>query len=192
MDGGDYASIIAAIIALISTLAVARSSGKANRLAKELESKALVDAKEIEANASKESVRSQAETDAYERARAFDTETITRQAAKIDALEATLAERESELGQVRTENGLVHADNRMINGENRDLQQELASCHRVIENLRNYIRHNPDALGGEVPAELEEAPPPTPKPEVDIHVRRVIEEVVDEGYTEPGNSYPRD
>jgi len=190
MDGGDYASILAAIVAALSAWAVARSSGRANRLTKELEAKAMVEAKELETNTTRESIRSQAETDAYERARAFDTETIARQDRKIDSLEQAIADRESELGQVRTDNGLLHADIRMVTGENRDLQTELASAHRVIENLRNYIRHNPDALKGVVPHDLDAVPPPSPRPKVDPELRQAIDKVVDDGYAEPGDNVP--
>lgn len=187
MDGGDYASFAAAIVAAFSAWAVARSSANGNRLAKELETRAAIEAKEIESAAAKESTRSQAETDAYARARAFDTETIERQNRKIESLEAALGERESELGQVRTDNNLLHADVRLVSQENRDLQTELASAHRVIDNLRNYIRYTP--LDIELPTELESGPERTVR--VDPKVQKVIAEVIDD-YDEPGTNYTSD
>lgn len=179
LDGGNIASILAAIVAALSAWAVSRSASRGAQRTKE-----------IEASTTRETARSTAESEAYERARAFDTETITRQERKIDSLEDALGQRESELGQVRTDNGLLHADVRMVSQENRDLQAELASCHRVIENLRSYIRNNPDVAGGGVPADLEAVPPPSPRPPVDHDIRRAIDEVVEDGYTEPGDSFP--
>lgn len=184
MDGGDYASIVAAIVAAFSAWAVARSSSRANKQAKELETKALVDTKELENDANRETLRQQAETAAYERARAFDTETITRQATQITELKMAIGERESELGQVRTDNQMLHNDVRMTSQENRDLHAELSEAHRVIENLRSYIRHNPlIPKEVDVPEELDRPleMPPTTNPEL----RRVID-----NYVEPGDSYP--
>jgi hypothetical protein len=179
MDGGNIASILAAVVAALSAWAVSRSASKGAQKAQE-----------IEAQTARESARSSAESEAYERARAFDTETIARQGTQIQELQRALGERESELGQVRTDNGLLHADIRLVSTENRELQAEIAECHRVIENLRSYIRHNP--LGGNLPPELE-AGPETPAREIDPMVReRVIEAIGEdpEDYTETGDSYP--
>lgn len=179
MDGGNIASILAAIVAALSAWAVSRSATKgANK------------AKEIEAQTTRESARSNAESEAYERARAFDTETIARQATQIQELQRALGERESELGQVRTDNGLLHADIRLVSTDNRELQAELNSCHRVIENLRSYIQHNPDG-GGDLPLEIEA--PLTTRSEVDPIVRDKVIEAIGEDlddYVEPGDSYP--
>lgn len=119
MDGGDYASIIAGIIAALSAWAVSRSAGKANRLAKELESQAAVEAERIRTEGSKENTRSQAETEAYERARSFDVSTIERQTAEIL--------------QVRADNVHLNADVKRVNRENQELFAER-------EALRNEIR----------------------------------------------------
>lgn len=119
MDGGDYASIIAGIIAALSAWAVSRSAGKANKLAKELETQAQVEAERIKAEGTKETTRSQAETEAYERARAFDIATIERQTAEIL--------------QVRADNVHLNADVKRVNRENQELFAER-------EALRNEIR----------------------------------------------------
>lgn len=175
MDGGNIASILAALVAALSAWAVSRSATRGAQKAKE-----------IEAQTARESARSSAESEAYERARAFDTETITRQERKIESLEKALADRESELGQVRTDNGLLHADVRMNSQEVRDLHAELTEAHRIIENLRAYIRHN--EVGGGIPAELERGPE---QPAViDTVVRDRVIEAVEDGYTEPDNNYP--
>jgi hypothetical protein len=119
MDGGDYASIIAGIIAALSAWAVSRSAGKANRLAKELEAQAQVEAERVRLEGTKETTRSQAETEAYERARAFDIATIERQTAEIL--------------QVRADNVHLNADVKRVNRENQELFNER-------EALRNEIR----------------------------------------------------
>lgn len=119
MDGGDYASIIAGIIAALSAWAVSRSAGKANKLAKELESQAQVESERVKAEGAKETTRSQAETEAYERARAFDIATIERQTAEIL--------------QVRADNVHLNADVKRVNRENQELFAER-------EALRNEIR----------------------------------------------------
>lgn len=119
MDGGDYASIIAGIIAALSAWAVSRSAGKANRLAKELEAQAQVEAERVRLEGTKETTRSQAETEAYERARAFDIATIERQTAEIL--------------QVRADNVHLNADVKRVNRENQELFTER-------EALRNEIR----------------------------------------------------
>lgn len=177
MDGGNIASILAALVAALSAWAVSRSATKGAEKTKE-----------IEAQTTRETARTTAESEAYERARAFDTETIARQERKIDSLEEALGQRESELGQVRTDNGLLHADVRMVTQENRELQTELSSAHRVIDNLRSYIRHNPMG-GGNLPPELEEAPERR-QPRVDPVIRDTIAEVVGDDFGEPGDSYP--
>lgn len=119
MDGGDYASIIAGIIAALSAWAVSRSAGKANKLAKELESQAQVEAERVKAEGAKETTRSQAETEAYERARSFDIATIERQTAEIL--------------QVRADNVHLNADVKRVNRENQELFAER-------EALRNEVR----------------------------------------------------
>jgi hypothetical protein len=119
MDGGDYASIIAGIIAALSAWAVSRSAGKANRLAKELEAQASVESERIRKEAATETTRSQAETEAYERARSFDIATIERQTAEIL--------------QVRADNVHLNADVKRVNRENQELFAER-------EALRNEIR----------------------------------------------------
>lgn len=165
MDGGDYASVFAAIVAAFSAWAVARSSSRANKQAKELETKALIESKELESSTAKESLRQQAETDAYERARAFDIATIQRQ--------------EAELLRVRADNSHLHIDNRRLN-------EELHDSYAERDALRNEIRNMHDERGVEREecrrmkmrlAELEGRPAPS-------------EEELNEGYSEPGLSYP--
>lgn len=165
MDGGDYASIAAAIVAALSAWAVARSSSRANKQAKELETRALIETKELESSTTRETLRQQAETDAYERARSFDIATIQRQ--------------EAELLRVRGENAHLHIDNRRTN-------EELQDSYAERDALRNEIRVMHDERAQERAecrrmklrlAELEGRPAPT---EVELN----------EGYSEPGHSYP--
>lgn len=167
MGGGDYATIVAAIVAAFSAWAVARSAANGNRLAKELETRAQVQAKEIESETEKESNRSAAETAAYERARAFDVATIERQ--------------EAELLRLRADNAHLHIDNRRLNGDLQDvsadrdaLRNEIRVMHDERANERDECRKLKIKL-----ASLEGRPRPS-------------DEELNDGYAEPGDSYPSD
>lgn len=167
MDGGDYAAIVAALVAAFSAWAVARSSANGNRIAKELEARSTVEAKEIEAKSNTESTRSAAETAAYERARAFDIATIERQ--------------EAELLRLRADNAHLHIDNRRINGDFQDIQAErdaLRNEIRVMHDERAEERDECRKLKIRLAA-LEGRPAPT-------------EEDLNYGYSEPGDSFPSD
>lgn len=89
MNGGNWATIIVGLI----TLAGAVFSGiSANR-------------------ASKYNTRTQAETEAYERARKMDTETIERQEKALEKLRKEVEE--------------LKEDNEMLHGENKELRQRI-------------------------------------------------------------------
>lgn len=165
MDGGDYASTFAAIVAALSAWAVARSSSRASKQAKELETKALVETKELESSTTRETLRQQAETDAYERARAFDIATMQRQ--------------EAELLRLRSDNSHLHIDNRRLNDELQDTYSErdaLRSEIRIMHDERAEERAECRRMKLRL-AVLEGRPAPS-------------EAELNEGYAEPGSSYP--
>jgi hypothetical protein len=143
MDGGDYASIIAGIIAALSAWAVSRSAGKANRLAKELETQAAVEAERIRKEGAVETTRSQAETEAYERARAFDIATIERQTAEILQVRADNVHLNADVKRVNRENQELFAEREALRNEIRamheDRVKEREDCHRVRMRLVQAI-----------------------------------------------------
>jgi uncharacterized protein involved in exopolysaccharide biosynthesis len=86
LDGGDWATIIVAVVALVTALLSQRSSSKASKF----------------------TARSQAEEDAYVRARAFDKETIAElksekaeHLAEIEDLTKKLKERDEQIEILR-------------------------------------------------------------------------------------------
>jgi predicted RNase H-like nuclease (RuvC/YqgF family) len=93
----DWATIIVAGVALVSAIFSGRSAS----------------------NASKYSTRTQAETEAYNRARAIDTATIERQ--------------EKELVKLRKKVEELDEDNEMLHGENEDLRRRV----RILEETRS-------------------------------------------------------
>jgi TolA-binding protein len=91
VDGGNWAAIIVAVLALLSAGYTARQASKASTT----------------------SVRTQAETEAYERARKMDTETIGKQEKKIEKLEVRVQ-------QLEEKNETLEEDNdRLRNRVNR-------------------------------------------------------------------------
>lgn len=100
MDGGNWAAIIVAVLALLSAGYTARQASKASTT----------------------SVRTQAETEAYERARKMDTETIGKQEKKIEKLEA------------RVEH--LEAQNKMLDDDNDRLRNRITRLERLEERLK--------------------------------------------------------
>ncbi len=187
MDGGDYASIVAAIVAAFSAWAVARSSSKANRLSKELETKALVESKELETAATKESIRSQAETDAYERARAFDIATIERQTAEILQVRADNVHLNSDVKRVNRENQELFNEREALRNEIRAMHderfREREDCQKVRQQLARAVAEGRLDLEGAVDIDTHSRT----KPPIEFH-----QGDRDVDYSEPGDSYPTD
>lgn len=187
MDGGDYASILAAIVAALSAWAVARSSSRANQLSKELETKALVEAKELETNASKESIRSQAETDAYERARAFDIATIERQTAEILQVRADNIHLNNDVKRVNRENQELFHEREALRNEirsvNEDRLREREECRQARLRLVRAVADGRMDLDRVI--------------EIDTHANDPVRvspssSIPNDDYSEPGDSYPSD
>lgn len=98
MDGGNWAAIIVATLALLSAAYTARQASKASTT----------------------SVRTQAETEAYNRARKMDTETIEKQEKKIERLEARVEHLEEQNDMLEQDNDrLRNRINRLENLEKR-------------------------------------------------------------------------
>lgn len=107
MDGGNWAAIIVAVVALLSGIYTARAASKA----------------------STSSTKIQAETEAYERARKMDTETISKQEKKIEKLEGRVQ-------QLEEKNETLEEDNdRLRNRVNRleRLEKRLAELGYSVE-----------------------------------------------------------
>ena len=113
MDGSTVtalASIVVAGIAASSAYASQRSAARATTV-----------------NTDK-TTRSDMEKEAYERARAFDTETIRRQDTEIGELR-------QENEDLRSEMDLLRAENRGLRGEMRGLTQRLSRLEEVTNSI---------------------------------------------------------
>lgn len=89
MDAGNWATIIVAAIALISAIFSGRAA----------------------AGASKYSSRAQAETEAYNRARTMDIQTINRQDQEIEEIRKENAEMFQKIKDLKADNERLHEDN---------------------------------------------------------------------------------
>jgi flagellar biosynthesis component FlhA len=194
MDGGDYASIIAGIIAALSAWAVSRSAGKANRLAKELETQAAVESERIRKEAATETTRSQAETEAYERARTFDIATIERQTAEILQVRADNVHLNADVKRVNRENQELFTEREALRNEIRamheDRMKEREDCRRVRMKLVEAIAEGRIDLAQAIDVDTHQK-----RIELDTHDRPRHVEVEthindNNDYSEPGDSYP--
>lgn len=143
MDGGDFASILAAVVAAISAYAVARSASKANQITKQIESQAAIEAKRLEMEGARESTRATVESEAYERARAFDVATIERQTAEILQVRADNVHLNADVKRVNRENEELHSDREHLRSEIRTLNEERdrerEECRRVRQRLAQAV-----------------------------------------------------
>lgn len=89
MDGGSWAAIIVAAISLISAIFAGRAA----------------------AGASKYSTRAQAETEAYNRARKMDIQTIERQDKEIEEIQKENANIIQRMRELKIDNERLHEDN---------------------------------------------------------------------------------
>lgn len=103
MDAGNWAGIIVAVIALVSALLSGRAA----------------------ASASKYSTKAQAETEAYNRARKMDIETIERQ--------------DTELAEIREENKKMDSRIRELKIDNERLHEDNDRLRRRITHLENLL-----------------------------------------------------
>jgi regulator of replication initiation timing len=175
MDAGNYVSIIAAVIAALSAWAVSRSSAKANQLSKQLEAQAAVDSEKIRTDGVKETTRASAETEAYERARAFDVATIERQAAEIMQVRADNIHLNADVKRVNREIQDLYAEREALHNEIRNMHEERAQERQECQKVRQRLAH----------AIAEGRIDPEHAADLDIHV-----DEIHDGYTEPGDNYP--
>lgn len=188
MDGGDYASVVAAVVAAISAWAVARSASRANQINKQLETQAALEAERIKQEGSKETTRATAESEAYERARAFDVATIERQTAEILQVRADNVHLNSDIKRVNRENQELFNEREALRNEIRALHEERfeerASCQKVRQQLAKAVAEGRlDVLAA---------------PNVDTHAKlgkpsvEFLTHERDIDFFEPGDSYPTD
>jgi peptidoglycan hydrolase CwlO-like protein len=103
MNASNWASIIVAAIALFSAIAAGRAA----------------------AGASKYSARAQAETEAYNRARKMDIETIERQDKEIDEIRKESKNLRDKVKDLKTDNERLHEDNDRLRRRISRLEQQL-------------------------------------------------------------------
>lgn len=82
------------------------------------------------------SSRVEMEKEAYERARALDTETIKRQDAEIDELRDMLKALNEDVKMVNRENDALHAENRRVLRVNEEVLRDNARLHVEVNALR--------------------------------------------------------
>lgn len=110
MDQINWAGIIVAGIGVVAAWLSGRSAAKAAK---------------YNADASMASAKAEAETQAYERARKMDVETIKRQDDEIDEIRQNNQELRNKVRQLL-------ADNRSLHEENDSLRQRVSSLERQL------------------------------------------------------------
>lgn len=114
MDAVQVASIIVGAIAAASAYASQRAAARAST---------------INTNTSS---RVEMEKDAYDRARKFDTDTITRQDVEIDELRAEIREVRGQNSALRTDNDALRRDNLDLRRDNEELRKRIARLESAV------------------------------------------------------------
>jgi chromosome segregation ATPase len=114
MEPAAIASIIVSLIAALAGYASQRAAAKASTKNAATSSRTELD-----------KTRADAEKEAYERARAFDTETIRRQDEELDELRQHMRELNADVKRVTTENEQLHTENRTVLEDNARLRAEV-------------------------------------------------------------------
>jgi predicted RNase H-like nuclease (RuvC/YqgF family) len=96
MQESDWAAILVGLISIVSGIFAGRAAQKAAK---------------ISGDATTSNQKIIAETEAYSRARAMDTETIKFQGTKINALQDENDRIQRAIRQLREENQILHEDN---------------------------------------------------------------------------------
>jgi FtsZ-binding cell division protein ZapB len=99
MNSTNFAAIIVAVISIISAALAGRSARKAA---------------EYNSDASVENARVIAETEAYNRARKMDIETIERQDAEIDEVREQNKKLRAKVRELQNDNEALHEANRIL------------------------------------------------------------------------------
>ncbi|MFL6416827.1 MAG: hypothetical protein ACJ74Y_14280 [Bryobacteraceae bacterium] len=79
------------------------------------------------------------EKEAYERARALDTETINRQKVELLELREEADEHERDIQQLHYANDRLHQENQMVLADNRRLREELAHLRTRFTRLERGL-----------------------------------------------------
>lgn len=103
MEPTNWATIIVAAIALISAILSGRAA----------------------AGAAKYSSKAQAETEAYNRARKMDIETIERQGKELEEIHAENAEMQKKIRELKIDNEKLHEDNDRLRRRITALERQL-------------------------------------------------------------------
>jgi septal ring factor EnvC (AmiA/AmiB activator) len=96
MDGSNWATIIVAAVSVVSAYLAGRAAKTAAKHT---------------SDASVMNSRTQAETEAYNRARKMDIETIERQKKDIEEIRQNNADLREKLRELKKDNELIHEDN---------------------------------------------------------------------------------
>ena len=110
MDGANWAAIAVALISIISAYLSGRAANKAAQSS---------------SNASMINERTKAETEAYNRARKMDIETIQRQDAEIEEIREENRNFREEIRALRRDNERLHEDNDRLRRRVTSLEQQL-------------------------------------------------------------------
>lgn len=111
MDAGNWAAIITSLFALFGVWASSRNARKA------AEKNAVV-----VSTADLAKTRLAMETEAYDRARKYDTETIARQDKELEDLRQAVAEVKATNVQLNEDLRILHADNQQLHTDNQHLR----------------------------------------------------------------------
>lgn len=117
MDLSSLIEIVPALVAALAAYAAGRSSSKVTR-----------------ANA-QDNNRVEMEKEAYDRARRFDTETITRQ-------DAEMAELRAEMATVKAEATTVLLENRQVMVKNQKLERRVQTLTNRVNRLEEALPHD--------------------------------------------------
>jgi septal ring factor EnvC (AmiA/AmiB activator) len=110
MDGASWAVVIVGAISLVSAFLSGRAAKTAARHT---------------SDASVMNSRTQAETEAYNRARKMDTETIERQAKEIEQIRANSENLREKLRELKEDNERLHEDNDRLRRRVTRLEQQV-------------------------------------------------------------------
>lgn len=128
MEPAAIASVIVSLIAALAGYASQRSAAKASTRNAATSSRTELD-----------KAKSDAEREAYERARAFDTETIKRQDEELGKLRQHMRELNADVKRITTENEQLHDENRSVLEDNARLRAEVRALRlRFTRMERKY------------------------------------------------------
>lgn len=121
IDPIDIASVIVSLIAASAAIASQRAAARASVVN------------------TKETSRVDMEKEAYERARAYDTETIRRQDAEIEEIRASNIQLNDDLKILHADNKQLHTDNELLRLDNEKLLVDNKHLRGQVEALRAEV-----------------------------------------------------